>query len=374
MNLHPSPQWSAVAARPPQPRPASGGLDSKAAITRRQALAGLFGGLWLGVTGCRATQTAASPLERFEFTAPQMGVPFRLVLYTADRSRAETAARAVWERIAALNAMMSDYDSDSELSRLAATAGSGRAVPLSEDLWRVLERAQALARRTDGAFDVTVGPAVILWRKARRDRALPDPARLARARAAIGWRYLELDAKQRTARLRVPGMKLDLGGIAKGYAVDAALKVLAAGGIRSALVSGGGDLAVSEPPPNRPGWRIEVAPPDAEALGPPRHVRLRRVGLATSGDLFQHIEIGGVRYSHIVDPRTGVGLTDQSQVTVIARDGLTADSLGTAISVLGPERGLALADEFDAGVYLVRRRAGRWETAENRKFRHWWER
>jgi thiamine biosynthesis lipoprotein len=117
-----------------------------------------------------------------------------------------------------------------------------------------------------------------------------------------------------------------------------------------------------------------VAPPEAAAGGPPRHVQLRRAGLATSGDLFQHVEIGGVRYSHIVDPRTGMGLTDQSQVTVIARDGMTADSLSTAISVLGPGRGLALADAFGAGVFVVRRVADRWEVAENRKFRHWLER
>jgi thiamine biosynthesis lipoprotein len=343
-------------------------------LTRRDALANLAGWTLLAAAGCRTAKPAAAALNRFEFTEPQMGVPFRIVLYAPDRARAEAAARAAWARIAALNAVMSDYDSDSELSRLAATAGSGQAVPLSEDLWRVLERAQALARRTDGAFDVTVGPAVILWRKARRDRALPDPARLARARAAIGWQHLELDARRRTARLRVPGMKLDLGGIAKGYAADEALKVLAEQGIHHALVSGGGDLAVSDPPPGKPGWRIEVAPPEAAAGGPPRHVQLRRAGLATSGDLFQHVEIGGVRYSHIVDPRTGMGLTDQSQVTVIARDGMTADSLSTAISVLGPGRGLALADAFGAGVFVVRRTGDRWEVAENRKFRHWLER
>ncbi len=343
-------------------------------LTRRTALAHLTGWSLLAAAGCRTTKPPASALNRFEFTEPQMGVPFRIVLYAPDRARAEAAARTAWARIASLNAAMSDYDSDSELSRLCATAGSGRAVPLSKDLWRVLERAQALARRTEGAFDVTVGPAVILWRKARRDRALPDSARLARARAAIGWQHLELDARHRTARLRVPGMKLDLGGIAKGYAADEALKVLAKHGIERALVSGGGDLAVSEPPPGKPGWRIEVAPPEAAASGPPRHVQLRRVGLATSGDLFQHVEIGGVRHSHIVDPRTGMGLTDQSQITVIARDGMTADSLSTAISVLGPERGLALADALGAGVFIMRRAAGRWEAAENREFRRWLER
>jgi thiamine biosynthesis lipoprotein len=323
-------------------------------------------------TACRAPAPVA--LERFEFTESQMGVPFRIVLYAAGRAQAEAAARAAFARVAALNAVMSDYDSDSELSRLSQTSGTGQAVKLGEDLWTVLARAQDLARRTDGAFDVTVGPCVNLWRKARRDRALPDPVRLARARAATGWRHLELDAKQRTARLRAPGMRLDLGGIAKGYAVDEALKVLASRGIRSALASGGGDLAVSDPPPGKPGWRIEVAALDAPDAPPARHVLLRRAGLATSGDLFQHVEIGGARYSHIVDPRTGLGLTDRSQVTVIARDCLTADSLSTAISVLGPERGLDLANASGAGVYLARQPGGRVEVVESRRFRRWLER
>lgn len=322
-------------------------------------------------TACHAPVPVA--LERFEFTKPQMGVPFRIVLYAADRTSAEAAARAAFARIAALNAVLSDYDSDSELSRLSQTSGTGQMVKLGDDLWTVLARAQDLARCTEGAFDVTVGPCVNLWRKARRDRALPDLARLDRARAATGWQHLELDAKQRTARLRVPGMRLDLGGIAKGYAVDEALKVLAAHGISRALVSGGGDLAASDPPPGKPGWRIEVAAPDAPDAPPARHVLLRRAGLATSGDLFQHVEIGGVRYSHIVDPRTGLGLTDRSQVTVIARDCMTADSLSTAISVLGPERGLALANHAGAGVYIVRQPAGWVEAVENRRFRRWLE-
>jgi thiamine biosynthesis lipoprotein len=320
-----------------------------------------------GTAGCRAP--AATSLERFEYTEPQMGVPFRIVLYAADREQAAAAARAAFARIDALSGVMSDYDSDSELSRLSLTGGSGQAVKVSEDLWKVLSRAQNLAPRTDGAFDVTVGPEVILWRKARRDQALPDPARLARARGATGWRHLGLDSRARTARLQVSGMRLDLGAIAKGYAVDEALKVLAAQGIRSALVAGGGDLAVSDSPPGRPGWRIDVPGPEASNAPPAQSVLLRRAALATSGDLFQHVVIDGVRYSHIVDPRTGLGLTDQSLVTVIARDCMTADSLSTAISVLGPKAGLPLARTEGAAVRIVRLAEGTVEFSEDARFR-----
>jgi thiamine biosynthesis lipoprotein len=154
-------------------------------------------------------------------------------------------------------------------------------------------------------------------------------------------------------------MRLDLGGIAKGYALDEALKVLYAHGLRRALVAGGGDMVAGEPPPGKRGWRIEVAPLDVTNAPPPCYVSLARSGLATSGDLFQHLEIQGQRYSHIVDPRTGIGLTDHSLVTVIARDGMTADSLSTAVSVLGPTRGVRLVEAARGAAALIVRKPGR---------------
>lgn len=336
----------------------------------RKAL--LFSALVLWFPGIGSGK-AASPeaLERFEYTQPEMGVPFRIVLYAAGREPGDAAAQAAFDRIAALNAVMSDYEYDSELSTLSRTAGSGQAVHVSDDLWRVLVRAQALARRTDGAFDVTIGPVISLWRKARREGTLPEPTRLARALASSGWRNLVLDPHAHTATLRVPGMRLDLGGIAKGYAMDEALKILEQHGINRALVSGGGDMTVSDPPPGKSGWRIEIAPLDVPDAPPARFVLLRHTGLATSGDLFQHVEIDGVRYSHIVDPHTGIGLTDHSLVTVIARDGMTADSLSTAVSVLGPDRGVALADHEKAAVCIVRKPAAVIEVRENSRLKRW---
>ena len=274
-----------------------------------------------------------------------MGLPFRIVLYAADNLEAEAAAHAAFARIAELNDILSDYDTDSELSRLSRTAGEGRAVPVSNDLWLLLRRSQDLAERTGGAFDVTVGPCVSLWRKARREKKFPRPDLLAAARAASGWQKLRLNPRTRSAQLLVPEMKLDLGAIAKGYAVDEVLKLLQGRGITRALVAGGGDMAAGYPPPGKRGWRIELAALDVTNAPPPQFVLLTRSALATSGDLFQHVEIEGLRYSHIIDPRTGLGLTDHSLVTVIARDCMTADSLATAVSVLGPERGLKLIDD-----------------------------
>jgi thiamine biosynthesis lipoprotein len=305
-----------------------------------------------------------------------MGVPFRLVLYATNDTHAQTAATAAFQRIAELNTILSDYEETSELCRLSATAGSGQAVKVSGDLWRVLEHAQRLARPSEGAFDVTVGPCVSLWRKARSQRRFPDEARLAKARAATGYPHLVLDHSARTAQLLVPGMRLDLGGIAKGYAVDEALQTLRAHGIRRALVAGSGDIAVSEPPPGKTAWRIELAPLDPPAGAvKPQFICLANQATATSGDAFQYVEINGVRYSHIVDPRTGVGLTDHGQVTVIAPTCMVADALATAVSVLGPERGLRLTEKTPgAAARIIRKPGERLEVHTSRRFERYLER
>ena len=309
------------------------------------------------------------PVSRFEYTRPQMGLPFRIVLYANDKASADAAAEAAFARIKELNDALSDYDTDSELSRLSQTAGSGQAVPVSEDLWRMLERSQRIAQETDGAFDITCGPVVSLWRKARREKKLPDPVKLEEARRAVGYEKLQLDPKRRTVKLLVPYMRLDLGALAKPYAVDEALRVIGNHGIRSALVAGAGDLAVSAPPPGTNGWRIELAPLDATNAPATEFVVLRHAALATSGDLFQHVEIDGVRYSHIVNPRTGMGLTDHSLVHVIAKTCESANSVSTSAGVLGPERALRYADAKDVCIRIVRKPAGTIEVRESSCFR-----
>lgn len=329
---------------------------------------------WLLLTalGCRTPEPA--PLQRFEFEQPQMGLPFRIVLYAASQARADTAARATFARVAELNQVFSDYEDDSELSRLSRSAGSGRAVPVSDELWRLLKVAEATSRRSDGAFDITVGPLVQVWRRARRQRELPTPEVIAEAKARVGWEKLVLDPHARTARLLVPGMRLDLGSIAKGRALDEALRVLREHGITRALVTGSGDMAIGDPPPGRTGWRIELAPLDAPGAPATRFLSLHNCGFATSGDLFQHVELGGKRYSHIVDPHTGLGMTDHSLVVVIAPDCVTANSLSTTACVVGPARGLALvAATPGASTRIVRRPGERVEAVESRGFARYYE-
>ena len=325
--------------------------------------------LLLATTSCVCTLPGSRAVNRYEYQQPQMGLPFRIVLYARNPIQAKTAANAAFHRIKELNDIMSDYDDESELSKLSRSSGQGREVRVSDDLWTVLERAQALAVRSSGAFDVTVGPYVNLWRKARRERKMPDPARLAQARQAVGYTHVMLNPKHHTVQLLAPDMRLDLGGIAKGYAVDEALKVLRRLGISRALVAGGGDMAVGDPPPGKSAWRIELAPLDTTNAPPARFVRLSRAALATSGDLFQRLEIGGQRYSHIVDPHTGIGLTDHSLVSVIAPDCITADSLTKVVSVLGPEKGIQFIENTPRVAARVMRQPGdKIEARESRRF------
>ncbi len=293
-------------------------------------------------------------LRRFEFTEPHMGTAFSLILYSADDATASRASRAAFDRIKQLDQILTDYDPDSELMRLCAKAG-GPPVAVSPDLFEVLARSKALYERSEGAFDVSIAPVVRLWRRARRDKVKPDPDLLAKALALVGSDAIHLDREKRTVELKRLGMKLDVGGIAKGYASEEAIKVLKREGIASALVAGSGDIVVSGPPPGRPGWTIAVAPlkPEAEGGSAPT-ILLKDAAVSTSGDAEQFVEIDGVRYSHVVDPKTGLGLTERRSVTVVAPEGITADGLDTAACILGPEKGLALIESTPgaAGLFV----------------------
>jgi len=173
---------------------------------------------------------------------------------------------------------------------------------------------------------------------------MPDPAALEEAGARCGYRKLHLDRARHTVMLDQPGMRLDVGGIAKGDAADAALEALTRLGIRSALVAASGDLAFSDPPPGEKGWKIGVDSINRPEAGFTSKLQLHNAAVSTSGDTEQSLEIDGRRYSHIIDPATHMGLTSRITVTIVAPRGIDADSIATAVSVLGCERGLAYVE------------------------------
>lgn len=295
--------------------------------------------------------SSSSKLQRFEFRKLLMGVAARIVVYAPSKDIATWACSRAFQRIADLEDLMSDYRPYSELMRLCAE-GHLAPVRVSEDLFFVLQRALELSRRSSGAFDVTVGPFVSLWRKARQTKQLPSEEELRQARQLVGWEKVLLDPETRTVRLAVPNMKLDLGGIAKGYAADCALKVLKRFGLSSALIELGGDIVLGDPPPNRKGWRIGILD---ERGKPEKFLELADCAISTSGSTEQFVEIDGHRYAHIIDPRTGLGLTKLVLVTVIAKDGITADSLATALCVLGEVEGRKLAKAYGAIAFFRER-------------------
>jgi FAD:protein FMN transferase len=281
-----------------------------------------------------------------------MGTLARIVLYDTDARQASTNAATAFARISELDARFSDYRSDSELSRLTQNA-PGTAIPVSDDLFALLMDAQAMAARSSGAFDITVGPLSSLWRRARRQGQLPPAAELTAARGRAGFGLLRLDAERHTVTLAREGMRLDPGGIAKGFAADAALNELRHRGVDRALVAVGGDLAIGAPPPDRSGWEVTLAGIDVGEPAPGSPLLLHDVGVSTSGDAEQWVVVDGTRYSHIVDPRTGLGVTGRSSVSVVAREATTSDMLATAVSVLGPERGLALVETIPGSAALI---------------------
>jgi FAD:protein FMN transferase len=283
---------------------------------------------------------AAAQETRYEFAQVHMGMEVRLVLYARDPALARRAAGAAYRLMATLEDIMSDYRDESEVRRLAASAVRR---PVSRELAAVLGHALELAEQSNGAFDPTVGPVVKLWRQARATGRRPDTAELRRAERLVGWRKVHLDTVALAIWFDTTGIQLDLGGIAKGYILDRALAELRAEGVESALLIAGGDVVAGDPPPGQLGWRIAV-----DGAGPQvteKAQALANAAMATSGPEAQFVWIDGIRYSHVVDPRTGVALTDGWRAYVIAPAGVTADGLATALTVL---------DEAGRGKLLTR--------------------
>lgn len=290
---------------------------------------------------------------RVERSEVHMGTQFTIILYAENVELANRAVAAAFARIAQLESSLSDYRSDSEVSRLGQQSPMSQWVPIQGDLAAVLDESQRLHRGSGGAFDVTVGPLTKLWRRAVRRGQPPEPARLADALNAVGWEHVRLfrDPGQRIPTkimLLRPQMRLDLGGIAKGYAVDQAGSTLQQHGLSRWLVNGGGDLVAGDAPPGKSGWEVLTSPLGREREVPasqkwaarPQKIVLRNAAVATSGDAWKFVEFNGKRYSHIVDPDTGLGIETLGGVSVVAPTCMEADGLASTVLLLGLEKGL----------------------------------
>jgi len=285
-----------------------------------------------------------------------MGTFAHLKAIAKDPQTARKCVETAFAEIQKVDDLMSDYKSDSEISRVNRDA-FGRAVKVSESTFEVLQKSTEFSRLSGGAFDITIGPLVELWRSAAEVNSVPDEAELERVRSKVGYEKLYLDANEMTVRFAVDGMRLDLGGIAKGYAIDRAVEVMKNVGAIGGLVDVGGDIrCFGMPPEGKNTWRIGLQDPtesqesDQFLTGVAGLVlmvlKLKDAAVATSGGYRRFVLIGGKKYSHIMDRRTGESAENMSSVTIISQDAVDADALATAVSVLGAEKGLALIEKI----------------------------
>ncbi len=266
-------------------------------------------------------------LIRVEVRQSHMGMPVFLRVYAEDEAAGQRACQAAFKRIAELNMVLSDYEPDSELSRLSAGSGTGK-VPVSPELLTVLVQAKSIAEQTEGLLDPTAGPVIRVWRKVRTTKQLPDQNTIAESLKHVGYSNLRLDESRREVELTLDDMRLDLGAIAKGYVGDEAIKCLRELGYPIAMFEAGGDMVFGDPPPGEEGWLVKPAYDGLPEL------RLANTAAAISGNTVQFVEIDGKSYGHIIDPRTGYPITTRHVCLVAAASGLSADPLATLGTIM----------------------------------------
>ena len=292
-------------------------------------------------------------LQKFTFTQSKMGSPFTITFYASENSTAIKAATKSFRLVDSLNNIFSDYEPGSELNRLSKTAGTNQWITVSPGLFKILQTSEAASINSNGAFDITIGPVVKLWRVARKEKQLPPDSLLKQAMSAVGFNYILLDADLQKVKLLKPGMSLDLGGIAKGFIAQSVIDLLRSMEINNAMADAGGDIVMSLPPPGKSGWTVGINAPEKISEWAGARLSLKNMAVATSGDVYQFLEMDGKKYSHIVNPKTGVGNTNQRNVTVIAKTGERADWLATACSLLSIKKAMHLVKKYPGSALLI---------------------
>lgn len=273
-------------------------------------------------------------LMRFSFSEVAMGTQMKIIFYASDSLKANDISKALFKKVKALNAIFSDYDNNSELMQLCSSYQTNKRIEVSNELFDILYEANKISIVSDGMFDVTVGPYTRMWRKAKKKHKLPTKQRLLQAKKVVDYKYIILNHKDKTVTFKKSGVQIDLGGIAKGYTADKVLKMLKNYNINQALIDFGGDITVGDSPPNKKGWNVEINYTNHLGEQISKVVSINNISIATSGDYFQQLSIDNIKYSHIIDPTTGLGITKSIQVTVIAKSGILADSFASAFNVM----------------------------------------
>ena len=296
----------------------------------------------------KARNNALWPSNRIELDSGYhevMGTFAHIAAVTMNQETAKKCIETALEQIQLVDKLMSDYKSDSEISRVNQDAFR-HPVRVGSMTFEVLQRAVKFSRLSDGAFDVTIGPLVDLWHRAGESNSLPTQAQRQQAKSKVGYEKLLLDPNRMTVKFAVDGMRLDLGAIAKGYSVDLAIEAMQQLGALGGMVDVGGDIrCFGAPPPGKKTWLIGIQDPrkaeDWPGTGRPLMVlHVVNAAVVTSGNYRRFVSVKGKKHSHIIDAGAGESSEQLASVTIIGNNATDADALATAVSVLGAEKGI----------------------------------
>jgi len=313
--------------------------------------------------------------KRFTFSQIKMGSPFNIILYSGDSLQATITAMQCFQLVDSLVIIYSDYLDSSDLNKLCATAGkTNTPVTVSPALFDIILLSNTAFEKSDGTFDITLGPITKLWRNARKEKIFPGDKMVKEKLALTGFKKIKIDTGTHGIQLLQPGMQLDLGGIAQGYIAQRVIDFLKTEGIVNALVDVSGDIVTMGAPTNTNGWTVGVNFPEKTDELLNKKLLITNKAVTTSGDVYQYLEHDGKRYSHIVDPRTGYGITSQKNVTVIANDGATADWLTKPCSILSARKAKKLAHSLQAEVLIAEIKKGKPVFHATKGFGRYWKR
>jgi thiamine biosynthesis lipoprotein len=296
--------------------------------------------------------TLTAQLKRFQFSENKMGSYFNIIFHHTDSTEAVSIAKECFLIVDSLNNIFSDYSSESEVGKLNSQTYNGD-IKVSDELFTMIIQSSQAWIQSGKTFDITIGALSQLWRKAKKENKFPEKAAIKKAKQSTGFENIIVNEKSKTISLKRSGIKLDFGGIVPGYAAQRIIDYLKTKDIRHALVDASGDIVMSEAPPGKNGWSIGINLPESENELWDKKLELKNCAVSTSGDVYRYTIHNGKKYSHIIDPETGYGVTSQRNVTVIAKDGATADWLATACSISSIKKALGLAKKEKAELLIA---------------------
>ena len=319
-----------------------------------------------------STPLLQAQTRKFSYSEMKMGSAFNLIIVSADSNKANHLARKSYELVDSLNHIFSNYDSSSELSKINASAGL-LPYKMSTAMLDLVQKSQYAYIQSKGAYDISIGPLSSLWRKARKAKLFPEASTVLATKKLVGLNQVKINKRLGTIFLPNANMQLDFGGIAKGYIAGWVINYLKANGIQQALADAGGDIVMSGAPMNSKGWVIGVNVPETTDDLINKKLQLSNCSVATSGDVYQFIEYKGVKYSHIINPLTGYGVTNLRNVTIIAKTGATADWLATACSILPIKEAKQLAISHQAALLITTLKNGKLVFEATPNFKNYWQ-